>query len=429
MVKLPHWPIPHGTKSVKLGLERMQKMLEALGNPHHKLPPVVHIAGTNGKGSTLAFMKAILEAEGYSVHRYSSPHIEEYNERICLQGNDIEDDYLHEIIEETRMATGDLQPTFFEGTTAAAFLAFSRVKADILLLETGLGGRLDATNVVGDPELCVITPVSYDHMEYLGNSLDSIATEKAGILKKGCKTVISWQYMEAMQVFMRKCVELDINPSLHVRDWDFERTPEGFNFIDCNSEIAIKLPSPSLAGIHQYLNAATAVASILSIKEKFPVNLNNIHKGIGSAKWKARLEKIEVGKLHSFLPNGYELWVDGAHNDEGAKMLAAHIANEWQDIPTVMINGRTGDRDIEGFLNHFKDCVKRIYTIRVESEPLAEDPEKIRQVANGIGFESFVASDIEDAVESIVKAHAKPVRIIICGSLYLAGDVKLANRR
>jgi len=429
MVKLPHWPIPHGTQPIKLGFERVNGVLANLGNPQLKLPPVIHIAGTNGKGSTLAFMKSILEAEGYTVHRYSSPHIEQYNERIHLAGKDISDDYLHEIIEETRTAAGDIQPTFYEGTTAAAFLAFSRVPADVLLLETGLGGRLDATNVVDDPLLSIIAPISLDHMEYLGTTLAMIAGEKAGILKKGSKAVISWQYEETMQVLFRKCVQLDIDPSLHVRDWDFERTVEGFNFIDCNSEIAIKLPKPSLAGIHQYLNAATAVASILSIKETLPVSMTNIHHGIGNTYWPARLEHIQSGKLHSQLPEGFELWVDGAHNDEGAKMLAAHINHEWKDKPTIMINGRTGNRDIEGFLKYFKDSVKQIYSIRVESEPLAEDPQKICKVANGLGFEGAVSLDIENAVDTIIKKSNEPVRIIVCGSLYLAGDIKLANSR
>lgn len=424
MVYLPHWPIPHGNKPIDLGLERIKSVLDNLGNPEKRIPPVIHVAGTNGKGSTVAFLKAILEAAGYKVHRYISPHIREFNERIHLAGEDISDAYLHEIIEQTRAAAGDLQLTFFEGTTAAAFLAFSKVKADILLLETGLGGRLDATNVVDEPLVSVITPISFDHMEYLGDTIAKIAYEKAGIIKPNCPTVVSWQPIEAQKVILERCMELDSQAIVFGQHWDFERVGDGFVFKTPTSEI--KCPKPSLDGIHQYINAATAIAAIKCL-DGFEIGEEHITKGISNTYWPARMERIKLGVLHSMLPSGWELWVDGAHNTGGAEMIAAHIKTQWQDKPTYMINGRTGKRDIVGFLSYFKGLVEFVCGVKVVSEPLGELAVNIVNGAKEAGFKAYECEDLKDAISMILEKAERPGRILVCGSLYLAADVVLAK--
>jgi dihydrofolate synthase / folylpolyglutamate synthase len=379
---------------------------------------VVHVAGTNGKGSTIAFLKAILEAAGYKVHRYISPHIREFNERIHLAGADISDAYLHEMVEQTRLAAGDLQLTFFEGTTAAAFLAFSKVKADVLLLETGLGGRLDATNVVEEPLVSVITPISFDHMEYLGDTIAKIAYEKAGIIKPNCPVVVSWQPQEAQKVILEKCMELDSQAIVFGQHW------EGFAFKTPVSQMYC--PKPSLDGIHQYINAATAVATIKCLYG-FNISDEYIAQGISSTYWPARMEKITRGVLHSMLPSGWELWVDGAHNVGGAEMVAAHIKTQWQDKPTYLINGRTGQRDIAGFLNYFKGLVEFVCGVKVVSEPLGELAINIVNGSKVAGLEAFECGDLKEAFDTILKKAQKPGRILICGSLYLAADVARVN--
>ena len=425
---LPHWPVPHGSKDIVLGLDRVKALLERLGSPEEKLPPVIHVAGTNGKGSTIAYLKAILEHAGYKVHRYTSPHIRQFNERIVLAGKEITDDYLSQVIEETRLAAGDLQTTFFEGSTAAAFLAFSRVKADVLLLETGLGGRLDATNVIGNPRLTVITPISEDHTEYLGNTISAIAYEKAGIIKPKVPCVISWQLKEAQEVLLKKCAEVNAPNYSFDQHWNFEKTTSGFNFIDHVNEEIIPLPDPLLIGIHQIINAATAVATV-KLLDDFDISYENICYGLTNTFWPARMQMIKHGVLRDMLPSDWELWVDGAHNNGGAQMLAATIESLWHDKPTYLINGRTGNRDIKSFLAYFKDKVKLVCGVKVRSEPLGELAVNIVNGAKEIGLEAYECDSLPDAIKFIMQKSNQPSRILVCGSLYLAADVALANKQ
>jgi dihydrofolate synthase/folylpolyglutamate synthase len=428
MVFLPHWPIPHGTKPINLGLDRVRELLARLNNPEVNLPPVIHVAGTNGKGSTLAYLQAILEKAGYSVHKYTSPHILRFNERIIVNGREISDDYLYEVTEKTRLAAKDLQTTFFEGTTCAAFLAFAQNKADVLLLETGMGGRLDATNVLSNPLQTIITPISDDHQEYLGNTIGMIAREKAGIIKPGVPCIINWQTKEAMDVLLEHCANASAPTYAQGISWDFETKDDGFNFIDLETEEGFSFPNPNLIGMHQIVNAAGVIASLRCL-DGFDIGYQDIAYGLTHAKWHARLQKIENGVLFNMLPQGVELWVDGAHNNHGAQMIAAHIKNNWQDKPTFIINGRTGDRDIKTFLEHFIGISNTVCGVKVRSEPKGELAHNISNSANELGFHGIECESIQEAIIQILKLSNCPCRILVIGSLYLYGDIHLANHQ
>lgn len=424
MAKMPHWPIPYGFKDVKLGLNRVKDILARIGNPHHNLPPVVHIAGTNGKGSTLSYLRTILELAGYKAHTYTSPHLVRFNERIRLAGTEIDDDMLYSLCEEVRLKTSDIDSTFFEATTAIAFLAMSRIPADIVLLEVGMGGRLDATNVVENTIASVITPIDFDHMEYLGNTLRDIAIEKAGIMRNNTPVVISWQYEEAQLALMEKAADHGALPYVCGRDWNFKKTDQGFDFFDHDN--VFRLPNPSLYGPHQILNAATSLA-VLQVLEGFNISMKNIHKGLTSTKWPARMERITSGKLYAMLPENFELWVDGAHNVAGARMIAETL-KMMPAKKLIMINGRTKDRDIKGFLECFVDITQEVFCIPIYSEPKSEKPERISECAESLGFEANVSESISEAIKAIIaKYHGEDIRIVACGSLYLAGDVLEVN--
>ena len=425
-MKLPHWPVHYGKNHIDLGLSRIKEMLGKIGNPQLKLPPVIHVAGTNGKGSTIAYLKSILEAAGYKVHRYISPHLVRFNERITLAGSEIDDSFLTEIIEECRVAAGDLQLTFFEGTTAAAFLAFARVSADVLLLETGLGGRFDATNVIDNPMLSIITPISLDHTEYLGKTIELVAQEKAGIIKPKSRCVISWQQQAVMDVLIQKCQRVDIQYYACYKHWDFKSEEECFAFY--SSKSSDRYPMPSLNGIYQIVNAATAVAAI-DLLDNFKITKEHIDYGLTNVTWPARLEKIIKGKLVEMLTFGSELWLDGAHNVGGAEMLIASIENMSKKLPLYLINGRSKGRDIEGFLRYFKDKVEFFCATNIKSEPLSENADKICQIAKQMGFQAESSELIKEAVEKCLQhANGKKIRILICGSLYIAGDVFAVNQ-
>lgn len=424
MVFMPHWPVPNVKNNIMLGLDRMHSMLERLGNPHLSLPKVIHVAGTNGKGSTTAYMKEILTRAGFVVHRYISPHLMHFNERIELRGAQISDAELYKLLEEVRVKTEGIHTTFFEGTTAAAFLAFSRVEADFLILEVGMGGRLDATNVVDNVALSIVTPISYDHVEYLGDTIAKIAYEKAGIIKKGCPCVFGWQMKEAMDVLVGEAERVGAPYCAWGIDWDFDILDSGFLVRYMHDTEPMILPTPSLQGIHQVLNAS-AVA--VACEKYLQVDAKYIYKGIANTNWPGRLEQIRSGVLYDLLPEGFELWIDGAHNTGGAQMVAAHVINKWSDKDFYLINGRTGDRDIAGFLEYFKGITKALCAVRVISEPSGERAEKIADVASSMGIKSYACQDIRSAVETIVNIARAPARILITGSLYLAGDAKMAR--
>lgn len=415
--------MPSWRPDIKYDLENITRILETLDNPHLKLPPVIHIAGTNGKGSSVAMLKSIFRAAGYRVHAYTSPHLLEFNERIVLSGEKISDQYLFEVCERTRIACLDagIQPTFFEGTTAAAFLAFSEVKADILILETGIGGRLDATNVVPNPLITLITPISYDHMEYLGATLSMIATEKAGIIKAGVPCVISCQVDEVYKTLLHRCEELNSPAFCYEYDYGLRKTDDGFLYQSNNSEH--QFSKPSLRGDHQLVNAAAVIALVGLINRKFNITNSNIETGLQNIQWPARIQKIPYEKYSKLAGQHVQIWVDGAHNNTGAQVLASWIADNLS-APIYLILGMTKNRNIEEFCSYLKPLTSMGYGVRVLSEVMSYTGEVVSARAGSIGIECHPADSIEEAIRAITE-HSRgqeKVNIIITGSLFLAAD-------
>ncbi|MDE3038326.1 MAG: bifunctional folylpolyglutamate synthase/dihydrofolate synthase, partial [Pseudomonadota bacterium] len=324
---------------IDLSLDRMLRLLSMLGSPHKRLPPVVHAAGTNGKGSLLAYVQAIFEAAGYRVHKYTSPHLVHFREQIILQGREIENGHVENIIRYITPVLAAQPATFFEATTAIAFLAFAEHKADILLLETGLGGRLDATNVIEKPLLTVITPIAYDHCEYLGNTLTAIAGEKAGILKHGVPCVVGKQVEEAAAVIEKQAAALTVPLYRYGKEWHVE------NEIYHSRERTLAL-HPSLAGDHQFDNAAAAVASIEQMPQ-FAISGAHITQGLAHAVWPARLQQLTHGGYIDILPPGIELWLDGGHNPQGGEVLAAWLQGR-AGCQTYLVCGMTNNKDMAG---------------------------------------------------------------------------------
>lgn len=415
MIKMPHWPIPLGRKPIELGLERIKLLLAELGNPQDKLPPVIHITGTNGKGSTTAFTRSIFEAAGYKVHSYTSPHLVCFNERINILGCNIEDNFLYEINEECRIAAEKLklELTFFEGTTAAAFLAFSRVPADLLLLEVGMGGRLDATNVIERPAMSIITSISLDHVDFLGDDLIKIAYEKAGIIKQDCPCVISQQYKEVAE-FIHKITWQRNSPCFSFEyDWMIE--PGLYR----SKKRTIEIGELSLAGVHQYLNAGNAITAAIHLKQ-FNISDEHIVKGLSSAVWPARLQRLKEGSFK--LPKDWQMWVDGAHNEAGAHVISVWLEDQ-ETMPTYMIFGMTKGRDCQAFLASFVGKIDHLFGVLIESEPSSYNGEFVSNEAKKAGINATSCESIEDAIRKIVSMEKSPARILVCGSLYLAGEV------
>lgn len=426
MVFMPHWPIPQGSRVIDLGLSRVEEALAVLGNPHLALPPVFHIAGTNGKGSTLAFMQSMLEAAGYKVHKYTSPHLTDFNERIVLAGEQISDELLHNYVERCRIALDDIPVTFFEGTTIMALLAFSEIEADIVLLETGLGGRLDATNVIPQPLLTGITTVGLDHMDYLGPTYQTIAREKAGILKSRVPCVIGYQLPESLTVIEEIAAQLEVPMFRYGFEWRLERLASGFLYKEHDGVRTCSVPS--LKGPHQLYNAAMAMACVECL-EGFTVTDAQYDYALQHTFWPARMEAITSGRLAFMLPDHWELWLDGAHNVNAAEMLVYTLEDMAQEDEhareVILIVGMTKGRDVQAYLQPFIDKVTCVYGVRVESEPSAYTAEAIVNAASNAGFRAEAADDVEAALHMAVDRYGKQnVRALICGSLYLAGDVK-----
>lgn len=418
---MPHWPVPMERASTRLGLDNIRNFLELLGDPQDKMPPVIHVAGTNGKGSTIAMLRAIFEAAGLKVHVYTSPHLLEFNERIVIAGQKISDDILNPILEECRIVAeqNELKISFFDGTTAAAFIAFSRFKADIVLLETGLGGRIDATNIVAKPIITIITQISFDHIEMLGDSIDKIAYEKVCIMKPGVPCVVSMQFAEAHAVIEKYAEQ--ISAPLVRFEYDFGVDYENGKMIYQSEDYNFTFPVLSLIGDHQYINAASAITAVKLLKG-VKISDEQIRYGLSHANWPGRLQRLTRGKLYESLPKDWEIWLDGAHNEAGTKAVANWLSTKL-DSPVFVIMGITRKRDIKRLLRPLKSTITQIIGVSVKSEPLSYSGQEIATSALELGFDATSADDIEDAVDYLCKnIQQQRVRIVITGSLFLVAD-------
>lgn len=415
-------------REIDLSLGRMERLLDALGRPQDRLPPLVHIAGTNGKGSTTAFMRAILEAAGLKVHVYTSPHLVAFNERIRLAGRLVTDARLIEALDTCEQANAGAEITFFEVTTAAALLLFAEEPADVLLLEVGLGGRLDATNVVDAPLAATITPLSMDHERYLGERLTDIAAEKAGILKRGCPAVIAPQPDEAMAVIERIAARL--GAPLQVFGQDFTAFEEGGRLVYQDEEGLMDLPLPRLFGRHQIVNAAMAIAS-LRAAGRLP-SPEAIEAGLLSVDWPGRMQPLTEGPLLDLCPPGSELWLDGGHNP-GAGITIAEVMAEQEERrprPLYLVSGMLKTKDPVGFFRPFAGLAREVACVPLTTTDAGRDPACLAGSAREAGLAAGAHASLVDALAHVRQQAAGadvPPRILICGSLYLAGEVLARN--
>lgn len=417
-------------KLIDLSLDRVLRLAKKLGNPHESLPPVIHVAGTNGKGSVLAYLKAILQAAGYGVHVYTSPHLRDFRERIALAGpqgaQPISEAELTALLERVEAANGNDPITFFEITTAAAFLAFSEHPADIVLLETGLGGRLDATNIVSKPALTVITPVSIDHCSYLGNTLPSIAAEKAGILKPGVTSIIGRQPPEAIDVIAKRAGEVGAPLLIAGQAWDAYEQHGRLIFQNANTLIDLALPR--LAGRHQIDNAGMAVAAARQLRG-FTITEEHLSRGLAEAVWAARLERLGPGALYSLTFPGSELWLDGGHNPAAAEALACAMSElqERVSCPLHLIVGMMSNKDAAKFFEPFYGLTEFVATISIPGQPNAYTADELAAMARHQDLFAEPAGDLEDALNMSRSVAQGPVRVLLTGSLYFAGVVLEAH--
>ena len=414
-------------KIIDLELDRVWRLLAALGHPEKQLPPVVHVAGTNGKGSVIAYLRAMLEAAGYRVHVYTSPHLVRFHERIRLDGKLIDEQALIELLEECERANGGVTITFFEITTVAAFLAFTRQKADILLLETGLGGEFDATNVIGDPLATVLMTISYDHMQFLGNTLEKIAAVKAGIMKQGRPAIVAPQPPEAAKVFADTAARLKAPLWRQGQEWSIEETPSGMRYQDAHG--SIDLPRPVLVGRHQIQNAGTAVATTRWL-EGFKIDETAIRRGLTEAVWPARMQHLKRGPLVEQLPIAWELWLDGGHNEDAGQVIASML-RDWQQQDgkkVSLIFGMLNTKEPAAFLKHLVPLAEDLSAVAIPGDHASLSAEDCVGFARQVGFKAQGFDSVDAALKSVLAQHGTaPRRVLICGSLYLAGTVLAEN--
>lgn len=404
-------------KIIDLTLDRMWRLLEALGNPQNDLPPVIHIAGTNGKGSTQAMIRAGLEAAGKTVHAYTSPHLARFHERIRVAGELISEADLAAVLDECHAANGGEEITYFEITTCAAILAFSRVAADYTLLEVGLGGRLDATNVV-DPVLTVITPVSVDHQQYLGDTLAEIAGEKAGIIKRLVPCVVGPQEEAALEVIEDRAAKLGAPLLAHGQQWHVG--PEAGRMVYQDERGLLDLPRPNLPGDHQIMNAGAALAAL----RQLGIDVEACEAAVTQAQWPARMQRLSDGPLARMAPEG-ELWLDGGHNPAAGAALAATLA-ALPKRPTHLICGMLNTKDIAGYLRPLAAEAASLTAVSIPGEAATLPAEATAKVARDVGIEAGEAENVTAALKAII-ARDPHARVLICGSLYLAGSVLREN--
>jgi dihydrofolate synthase/folylpolyglutamate synthase len=407
-------------KLIDLSLGRIERLLARLGHPETRLPPVIHVAGTNGKGSVCAFLRAIGEAAGLRVHVYTSPHLVTFHERIRLAGRLVDDAALTAALEACERANGEDPITVFEIATAAALLLFAAEPADLLVLEVGLGGRLDATNVIARPAVCAISSVSMDHMDFLGDTIEAIAFEKAGILKHGVPAVTGAQDPRALRAIAARAQEIGAPLAARDRDWTIAPTGAGLRYTDRAG--TLDLPQPSLAGAHQHDNAGIAVAAIRARNDP-RIGSAAIGAGLAHAEWPARLQRLTRGPLVAMLPPGWALILDGGHNADAGRALGIHIATVT-DRPWHVIVGMKKGKGTEGFLAPILPHAASLWAVAEPDQHLAQTPAAIVAASGGV---ARIGPRVKDALSRIVAEADRPANVLICGSLYLAGVVLRDN--
>ncbi|MEI2386868.1 folylpolyglutamate synthase/dihydrofolate synthase family protein [Breoghania sp. JC706] len=418
-------------KEIDLSLGRMQRLLDALGNPERSLPPVIHIAGTNGKGSTTAFMRAMLEAAEKRVHVYTSPHLVRFHERIRLAheggGRIVEDDVLCEALRHVEQVNAGEPITFFEISTAVAMQLFASHPADVLLMEVGLGGRLDATNVIDAPLASVITSVSLDHERFLGSRIEEIAFEKAGILKRGAPGVIAPQVDAVRDVIEREAARAGAPLRIGGQDWMAHE--EHGRLVYQDEDGLLDLPKPRLIGHHQYVNAGTAIAA-LRAAGVWP-GMDATEAGLANVSWPARMQPIRSGEIMDHVPEGAEVWLDGGHNPGAGAVISAAMAElgDKVDRPLYLVAGMLTTKDPVGFFRAFEGLAHYVVTVPIHASNAGRTPEELADLAAEAGLIAEPKKDLHAALDRVCELSAGDIapRILICGSLYLAGDVLSLN--
>jgi dihydrofolate synthase/folylpolyglutamate synthase len=418
-------------KKIDLALDRILRLLGNLGNPHLRLPPVIHVAGTNGKGSACAFARAMLEAQGLKVHVHTSPHLVRFHERIRIAGKLISEEALVSLLEEVEQINAGREITFFEITAAAMFLAFSRYPADATVLEVGLGGTYDATNVVLHPAMTVIQPVGLDHKEFLGDDLAGIAAEKAGIIKKGAPLVVGPQSEIAREVILRQADRLGV--AVYEFGQDFVSRQEHGRMVYEDQQGLLDLPLPKLVGRHQIENAGVAIAALRHAGRDWGADLA-VERGLSTVEWPARLQRLHKGPLIDAAPRGAEVWLDGGHNPHGAEAVSRAMADmeEHGERPLYLICGMLANKDALGYLRTFNGLARHVVTVGIPGEESSMGAGALYDMARRAGLDSAPAEDLDDAMLQIhawtrLDDESTPPRILICGSLYLAGKVLAEN--
>ena len=400
-------------KLIDLSLDRLERLLAQLDHPERKLPPVIHVAGTNGKGSTCAFLRAMGEAAGLRIHVYTSPHLVHFNERIRLAGKLVSDQALADALAEVERVNASAPITVFEVLVAGAFLLFARVPAELCVVEVGLGGRGDATNVIAKPAASAITSISLDHREMLGDTVALIAVEKAGIMKQAVPVVTGTQSAEVLAILDGHAARAGTRVQARDRDWTIMATPDGLLFSDAAG--ALDLPRPSLLGAHQYDNAGIAVAAMRA--SKFAVPDAAVAQGIATAEWPARMQRL-TGRLATMLPADWELWLDGGHNPGGGEAIAGVLA-QWRDRPVHLVVGMKKAKDSAEFLRPLLPHVATLWAVAEPGQHLALSVEAIAAASGGV---ARLGPTVAAALAQLPRCGG-PARVLSCGSLYLAGEV------
>jgi dihydrofolate synthase / folylpolyglutamate synthase len=413
--------------TIDLSLDRMQRLMAQLGNPERRLPPTIHVAGTNGKGSTIAYLRAILEAADLTVHVYTSPHLVRMNESIRLGGMLVSDVDLHDAFAHVEAVNAGAPITLFEAETAAAFHLLASHPADVLLLEVGLGGRLDATNVVEAPVASVITPIAIDHTDFLGDTVEKIAAEKAGIIKRRVPVIIADQLPEVSAVLEAQARKLHAPTHSAGQEWHI--SVERGRLVYQDDRGLMDLAAPRLFGRHQFGNAGLAIAALRALPQ-FKFDPSVYERGVASAEWPARMQRLTSGKLLPLAPDESELWLDGGHNAEGGRVIAEALGDLEERVPRplVIIVGMMANKDASGFLANFAGLTRHIIAVPIPDRAGVMPVEKLVDAGRALGMRVETADSAGAALQSLRRlAYEVPPRVLICGSLYLAGHVLAEN--